>query len=115
MLVPRRYRDIFRYEGRTLFPGKHLVDQTQINYDFQRAGAVGFDLGPTFNYFVALSASRRQFEHRFEHQVLHYAGFESFYPNASLEARIREDLAIIYPETKAADPSRPFPPDSSRP
>lgn len=101
MVVHRRHREIFKHDTQ-LHPGKRVVDQTQINYRLQQLKYPAFDIGPRYNYFVALSASARQFDERFHSEILHYAGYEYFYSRPSLEERIREDLATIYELNRGA-------------
>ena len=95
MVISHSHRMIFDYR-QALHPGKRVIDQTQLNYNLQKLGLASFDIGPKFNYLVALSGSRRQFDCRFTNNILHYAGYEYFYKNPSLKDRIDEDLAIAY-------------------
>jgi hypothetical protein len=94
MVLSKAHREIMNHH-RPFHRGKRFVDQTQINYNFQKSGAPSFDLGPKFNYLLALNGSKRQFDARFENHILHYAGFEQFYKSASLLDRIRSDVAQI--------------------
>lgn len=94
MVVSKPHRHIFDY-NKPLHKGKRFVDQTQINYNFQKAKAPAFDVGPKFNYLLALSGSKEQFARRFDNYILHYAGFEYFYKSRSLHRRIAKDLALI--------------------
>jgi len=94
MVISKAHREIMNHH-RPFHRGKRFIDQTQINYNFQKSGAPSFDLGPKFNYLLALNGSRRQFEARFENHILHYAGFEQFYKSASLLNRIKSDVAQL--------------------
>ena len=79
-----------------LHRGKRFVDQTQINYNFQKGGYSYHDLGPRFNYLLALNHSEKLFNNRFDSHILHYAGFEYFYKSESLYDRIKEDVELAY-------------------
>ena len=76
--------------------GKRVVDQAQINYNFQKGGYSYYDLGPRFNYLLALAKSERLFKNRFNNHILHYAGFDQFYLSESLYDRIKEDVELVY-------------------
>lgn len=96
MLIPSCSRHVF---DRTLGlnPGKRVIDQTQINYNVQKHGIVTFDIGPSFNYFVALSRSGQQYRDRFQNFILHFAGWDSFYPDIPMIRAIEADAAKIVP------------------
>ena len=94
MVLGKAHREIVNYH-RGFHRGKRFIDQTQINYNFQKSGAAAFDLGTKFNYLLALNHSKRQFDARFENHILHYAGFEYFYKSESLLDRIRRDVVRI--------------------
>lgn len=96
MVMERRHQNLFDYR-KELSPGKRCVDQTQINYDFQRLGIKGQNIGPRFNYLLALSRSPRQMRERFDgNYFLHYAGFATFYPERSLYEKVIEDRRFVY-------------------
>ncbi len=95
MLLSKEHREIVSYKN-PIHRGKRFVDQTQINYNFQKNGYSYYDLGPKFNYLLALGKSKRLFKNRFNNHILHYAGFEHFYRDESLYDRIKVDVKLMY-------------------
>jgi len=106
MVVQARHREMFDYRhgvvGPTRFP-----DQTCLNYRLQSARFPWFDIGPTFNHFAAFNRSKRLYASRFASNIIHYAGYNEYYPEASLELQIERDIAIAYPKAAPADSRAP--------
>src|SRR5690606_14141469 len=83
MVMSRLHRPMFTYDHGVQRSAK-FVDQTMLNYRLQRGRYPFFDIGQKFNHFAALNRSSRLFATRFSSYIIHYAGFEEFYPENSL-------------------------------